>query len=80
MITAKINFRIAQGAIIRHARENLKLTRKDVAIHLEATPQSLYSWEHGLTSPTCENLDKLAKLYSCKIEDLFPNDLGNTNN
>lgn len=76
MITAKINFRKAQGAIIRHAREDLKLTRKDVVEKLELTTQSLYGWEHGIFSPTCENIAKLAKIYNCSIKDLFPNDLG----
>lgn len=61
--------RIAEN--IRDKRTNNGLTQQEVADKLFVTRQCISRWEQGKTLPDINNIEKLALIYNCKIEDLL---------
>lgn len=53
-------------------RKRHKLTQEQLGEILGATTQTNVSnWERGITTPNLETALRIAKLFSCTIEDLF---------
>jgi len=40
-------------------RDHLGLSRNRLSRELGCSPQSIYNWESGISSPTYDNLDKI---------------------
>ena len=55
----------------RQCREKAGLTQKQAALELGVKPPSVSDWEKGKTSPTVENLMKLADLYQITVDELL---------
>lgn len=53
------------------ARVNAGLQQKDAADALNVTPSTLRNWENGVTSPTMEKANELAKLYNYPLDYIF---------
>lgn len=47
------------------------LSQKQVADHLNVSPQSISKWEKGEALPSIEFLPKMAECLDCEINDLF---------
>lgn len=56
---------------IKLERTLKNLTQKDIAEKLNIKTQSYQAYEAGLTTPTTENLIKLALLFNVSLDDLF---------
>lgn len=53
-------------------RKRHKLTQEQLGLLLENTTQTNVSnWERGITTPNLATALRIAKLFSCTIEDLF---------
>ena len=55
----------------RACRDQAGFTQKYVAISLGVKAPSVSDWEKGKTSPTIENLVKLADLYQITVDELL---------
>ena len=55
----------------RQCREKAGLTQKQAALELGVKAPSVSDWEKGKTSPTVENLMKLAELYHITVDELL---------
>ena len=67
---------------IKQHRKLLKLRQSDLAEDLTVTRQTINSIENSKYLPSLELAFKLARLFNCKIEDLFEissNNLPKTN-
>ena len=49
---------------------------QEVSQLLDVSPQAVYHWEAGESSPTASKLVKLAGLYCCSVDDLLKPDKG----
>lgn len=58
---------------LKAARVNAELTQKKVAQQLAISNNTLINWESGKTSPNYLQLQKLCKIYKCKMDDIFLN-------
>lgn len=56
---------------LKECREKSGLSQKTVAASLKVAAPSVSNWESGKTSPTHENLEKLADLYGVSIDYLL---------
>lgn len=56
---------------IKEHRRLLKLRQEDLAESLDVTRQTINAIELGKHDPSLELAFKLAKLFNCKVEDLF---------
>lgn len=56
---------------IKKYRNLLKLRQEDLAESLNVTRQTINAIELGKHDPSLELAFKLAKLFNCRIEDLF---------
>ena len=56
---------------IKQHRKQLKLRQSDLAEDLQVTRQTINTIENGKHTPTLQLAFKLAKIFNCKIEDLF---------
>lgn len=45
--------------LVREARKSLKLTQEEYAKRFKVTRQLVYLWEHGLSQPNPETLEKM---------------------
>lgn len=59
------------GAKIRQFRERIGLSQKQLADALGIDPSAVCLWETGKTTPTVQNLIRLADILGCKPGDLF---------
>ena len=57
--------------MFRMAREEVGLTQEQVAKMLSVDQSTVSYWESGDVKPRADKLPQLAKLYGCKIDDLF---------
>lgn len=62
---------------LRECREKAGFSQKQVAVILKLSGPSVSNWESGKTSPTHENLVRLADLYHVSIDYLMGRDLDN---
>lgn len=51
---------------LRERRSALGLSQFGVASRVGVTPQTIAAWEHGRTSPTLVQLDRLASALRCR--------------
>ena len=56
---------------IKKYRKLLKLRQEDLAESLNVTRQTINAIEAGKHSPNLKLAFKLAKIFNCRIEDLF---------
>ena len=62
----------ATGDKITQLQEAAGMTVKDLQqIFGFATPQAIYKWRKGTSSPAIDNLIVLAAVFGCKIDDLI---------
>ena len=60
---------------LRTLREKAKLTISEVAEALEASPNTIYSWESGTRAPNVADFPQVAEVLKLKkTKDLFPNE------
>lgn len=58
-------------ANIREKRKEKNVSQEYVAERLEVSSQAVSKWETGKSVPSMANLEKLAELYSCDIDELL---------
>lgn len=56
---------------LKEIREKHKLTQEDLAAKAEVSRQTIISIENGRYVPSLELALKLARLFRCKVEDIF---------
>lgn len=56
---------------VKEFREKKKLTQEDLASKLAVSRQTIISIESGRYVPSLELALKFAKVFNCKVEDLF---------
>ena len=56
---------------LRMLRFQKRLTLKQLADELGVSVNSVNSWEYGKRNPSFKNMQKLAKFFKCKIDDLI---------
>lgn len=52
-------------------RKKAKMSRFQLAIKLNVTPQSIYNWEKGISDPTAKSIYDMAKLFRISTDDIF---------
>ncbi|WP_339254823.1 helix-turn-helix transcriptional regulator [Sporosarcina sp. FSL W8-0480] len=57
--------------LIKDMRTEMGLTQDDLAEKLEVSRQTIISLEKGRYNPSLILAFKIAKLFNCKIEDIF---------
>lgn len=57
--------------LIKEMRTAMGLTQDDLSEKLEVSRQTIISLEKGRYNPSLTLAFKLAKLFSCRIEDIF---------
>lgn len=55
---------------VKQFRIKMNLTQEEVAERLNVTKQAVSKWESGKSAPTIDNLQEMAKIFSCKFEEL----------
>jgi transcriptional regulator with XRE-family HTH domain len=58
-------------AILRWARERLRLVPEDVARQVPVAPENIIAWEHGAASPTVRQAQALAEIYDRPFLEFF---------
>lgn len=53
------------------AREKAGISQMDVAKHMNVSDAAVSMWETGKTKPRASLLTRLAKLYSCTVDELL---------
>ena len=56
---------------MKKARVNAGKTVLDVSRALGVSPQAVYQWESGETTPTVQSLVNMAGLYGCSVDELL---------
>jgi transcriptional regulator with XRE-family HTH domain len=56
---------------IKRRRNELRLTRNDLADAVKVSSQTLWKWEKNATSPDADELMRLAKALKCPVSALF---------
>ena len=59
---------------LKEARIEAGLSVSDVMREMNVSDAAVYMWETGKTNPKLSNLQKLAKLYGCSVDDQIAND------
>ena len=59
------------GEHLRFIRRKRKLTLKDLSQHADLSVPYLSDLERGVVNPSIESLQKVAKAYNMKVQDLF---------
>jgi transcriptional regulator with XRE-family HTH domain len=54
-----------------YCRKRAGLTQTEVAKEMNVTQGTVCAWETGRTYPTGEKVPALARLYGCRIDDLY---------
>lgn len=65
---------------LKNQRLKCGLSQKQIADHLNITPQSVSKWENGDALPSIDYLPKLAECLNCEINDFFAQDRNNAFN
>lgn len=63
---------------LRDLRLNVAMSASDFAKELKVTPDAVYKWERGISSPKTKDYEMIAKLLRVDIIDIF--NLFNKNN
>ena len=58
---------------IKEVRESRSMTQSDVAKALGISRTTVAMWETGDSMPRADKLPELARLFGCRIDDLFIN-------
>jgi len=56
---------------LKEYRKLLKLRQEDLAEDLQVTRQTINAIEQGRSNPSLELALRMAKMFNCKVEDLF---------
>ena len=56
---------------IREIRESRGMTQRRLAEEMNLTPGSVAKWELGYTVPTMQNLNALANVLRCSVDELL---------
>lgn len=56
---------------IKSLRERAGLTQLELATALNVRQASVSRWESGDSMPSADKLPELAKIFGCRIEDLY---------
>lgn len=56
---------------LKRARKSQGMTQTELAEFIGVTQGAVHQWESGKSSPTIDNLKKIAKLFNCKVDDLI---------
>ena len=56
---------------LKEARINAGLSVLEAARAMNVSPQAVYQWERGETTPTVANLVGMAGLYCCPVDELL---------
>lgn len=56
---------------LKAARVNKNLTLEEAAKLIETTPQTLSSWENGITFPRVNKLPHIEKVYGLKYNEII---------
>lgn len=59
------------GEILKHHREECKMTQEFVAEAIGVSRQAVSKWENGTSDPSTSNLLAIAKLFNISAEDLL---------
>lgn len=62
---------MALNNLIKEMRTAMGLTQDDLAEKLEVSRQTIISLEKGRYNPSLVLAFKIAKLFNCRIEDIF---------
>ena len=63
---------VATGQNINRLRQQAGLSVRDLQnIFGFATPQAIYTWQHGVALPTVDNLVILASVLQVRIDDIL---------
>lgn len=55
----------------KELRKGAKMTLAEVAAKIGVTDSAVAQWESGATAPTADKLVKLARMYSCTVDELL---------
>ena len=61
----------ALGQRLCEKRQARGLTQGQLAVRLGVTRQAISKWEHGQSQPDLDNLQQLAEVYSCSVDELL---------
>lgn len=64
-------WKLIQPSPISKKRKELKMTQEDLAKIIGCTQKDISRWENDYFTPNAENLQKLAKTFSCTVDDLL---------
>ena len=64
--------RVASGRSPEAVSQDLATTKYRISIN------TLVNWENGLTKPTGDDLERLAKIYKCDLLDFFTHETNQT--
>lgn len=53
------------------ARKNAGLTQKQAADKIGISPNTLRNYETGTTSPPLKRIEKICKVYKCRMSNIF---------
>lgn len=56
---------------LKRLRQTVGLSQKQIAEHLNISPQSVSKWEKGDSLPSIDYLPQMAQLLQCEINDFF---------
>lgn len=62
---------IVLGTMIDYYRREKKLTMEDLGKHLDKSTSAISRWISGERSPKVDDLEHLASIFDCTVEDLL---------
>lgn len=69
-----MNIKKLLGAKIRELRKQKKFSQEYFSELVDLNPRQIVRIENGESFPTAENLEKIAKVFGIKVQELFIND------
>lgn len=58
------------GSVIKHHRTVKAISAKELATQLGVSESCVRSWESGQRKPKLDNIQKMAKIFKIKVEEL----------
>ena len=58
------------GSVIKHHRIIKALSRRELAAQLGVSERCIVTWELGERKPKLDNIQKMAKIFKIKVEEL----------
>ena len=65
------NINLVLGENIRRFRKKMKMTQEELADKIGVSFQAVSKWENAQSAPDISLLPLLAKVFNCRIDDLF---------